>query len=83
MSFNVEVKDKCIVITELQTANANDFPIIWLCENCQCKECFDAQTSCRKIDWKLFNPHQIPVHVAVNLQNFNFIDLEMCKSKRV
>lgn len=58
MSVDIKIENNVLVLVELETNKSFKFPIIWLRDNCQCHECFDKVTSCRKIDWEFFNLSQ-------------------------
>lgn len=58
MSIDIKIENNVLVLVQLETHKSLEFPIIWLRDNCQCHECFDRVTSCRKIDWETFNVKQ-------------------------
>lgn len=55
MSFNVEIIDELVVLSDDSCERKFEFPIIWLRDNCQCEECFHSQTYTRTINWDNFD----------------------------
>lgn len=55
MSMKLEIHKNVLGLVELNTDKCFEFPLIWLRDNCQCKECFDPVTTNRKIDWETFD----------------------------
>lgn len=46
------------------------YPLVWLRDNCQCNECFHAESSSRTLNWEKFSFQQAkPKAVEVNVNN--------------
>lgn len=51
---NVRSDDKYVVL-KCDENKSLKYPIVWLRDNCQCKECFHGGSMSRIIDWSKFN----------------------------
>lgn len=63
---NVHSDDKYVVLN-CDESKSLKYPIVWLRDNCQCKECFHGGSMSRIIDWSKFN-------VNVKIDNISFND---------
>lgn len=52
--INVQNDDKYVVLN-CDDSKSLKYPIVWLRDNCQCKECFHGGSMSRIIDWSKFN----------------------------
>ncbi|XP_037035014.1 gamma-butyrobetaine dioxygenase-like isoform X1 [Bradysia coprophila] len=64
--INVQNDDKYVVLN-CDDSKSLKYPIVWLRDNCQCKECFHGGSMSRIIDWSKFN-------VNVKIDNISFND---------
>lgn len=70
--INVLNDDKYVVLS-CDESKSLKYPIVWLRDNCQCKECFHDGSMSRIIDWSKFN-------VNVKIDNISVSNLSFTPS---
>lgn len=81
-SAKTSIDQRFVVVGISETGNKSGskhlkYPLIWLRDNCQCSNCFDAQTKSRIIDWTKFDlknaqSKSISVNFVLNKIRSNF-----------
>lgn len=64
--INVLNDDKYVVLN-CDESKSLKYPIIWLRDNCQCKECFHDGSMSRIIDWSKFNVNVKIDNISVSI----------------
>lgn len=70
-AVNTSTDGRFMIVDKKTGASASDkhkYPLIWLRDNCQCSECFHAQSKSRTIDWTKFDfKNAQPKAISVNI----------------
>lgn len=67
-SLNLDQKHKRLVVKWKESEKLDEYPLVWLRDNCQCSKCFNAAAKSRTIDFGAFSLHSKPVK-AVSFKN--------------
>lgn len=72
VSAKTSIDHRYMIVDINKNENASNseqlkYPLIWLRDNCQCSNCFHAQTKSRIIDWTKFNfENALPKSITVS-----------------